>query len=226
MCFFNSQSKRALDIAKRYGRMMDAVEMAKVVIEEQQQVQKAFLHADSLIVTKSENLMWAKWGLIPFWVRDVARAENIRNSTANAKAETVRNLPSFREAIKRRRCIIPSTGYFEYHYEGTEAIPYKVFLRDTDVFALAGLYEEWKNTETKMVVRTFAVLTVTANEVCRFIHNGGRNPGRMPVILPEKDIENWLNPELKDKDVDQLLQPFDSGAMDYEVLDKDYLRRA
>ena len=225
MCFFNSQNKRALEIARRYGRRTDIVEMAQEIIEEQR-VQKAYLNPDCLIVTRDEMLQTAKWGLIPFWVHSVEQAESIRNMTANAKAETVFALPSFREAIKKRRCLIPSTGFYEYHHAGKEAIPYRIVLRDMEVFSLAGVFEEWRHTETKEIVRTFSVLTVPANELCMFIHNGGRNPGRMPAIVPIADEEKWLAPNLKEADVNSLLNAYESSLMNACALEKDFLKRA
>jgi len=225
MCFFNAQNKRALTIANRYGRKMDVIEMAKEIIEEQK-VQKAFLHPECLIVTNSEQMQTAHWGLIPSWVREVEKAENIRKMTTNAKAETALTLPTFREAMRKRRCLIPSTGFYEYHHEGKEAIPYQIFLRDTPVFSLAGIYEEWHHLETKETIRTFSVLTVPANELCAFIHNGGKNPGRMPAILPIEDEEKWVIPDLKEEEIIALLRPIESSLMDAQVLEKDYLRRA
>jgi len=225
MCFFNAQNKRALDIAKRYGRRSDLVEMAREIIEEQK-VQKAYLHPDCLIVTSDNQLQTAKWGLIPFWVRNVEQAESIRNMTANAQSETAAALPSFREAMKKRRCLIPSTGFYEYHHIEKEAIPYRIFLRDTEVFSLAGIYDEWRNPVTQKIERTFSVLTVPANELCQFIHNGGRHPGRMPAILPISNEEKWLTPDLTVDDVHSLLIAYDTSLMDACALEKDFLRRA
>lgn len=163
--FFNSQNKRALEFAKRYGRMPDAVaEVTRLIIEEQNLLQKAFMNPDCIIVNHNAQLQTAKWGLIPFWVREVEKAESISKMTANAKAETVFTLPSFREAIRKRRCLIPSTGFYEYHHTADRgAVPYRMFLRDTDVFSLAGVYEKWRNPATKEKVRTFSILTVPAN---------------------------------------------------------------
>jgi len=244
MCFFNAQNKRAFEIAKRYGRQTDLAEAVREIIEEQK-LHKAYLNPDCFMVTTDEQLQAAKWGLIPSWVREVGKAESIRKMTANAQSETVFTLPSFREAIKKRRCLIPSTGFYEYHHisaalnisaslnnristalNNREAIPYRIFLRDTEVFSLAGVYEDWRNPDTKETVRTFSVLTVPANELCGFIHNGGRNPGRMPAILPVMDEEKWLNPRLTEDEIKGLLIPYETGLMDCEVLEKDFLRRA
>ena len=256
MCFFNSQNKRAFEIAKRYGRKSDIVEIAREILEEQEReamapeggtigtlgtmgtgVQKAFLNPDCLIVTRDEQLQMAKWGLIPFWVRDLEKVKSIRNMTANARCETVFTQPSFREAIRKRRCLVPSTSFYEYHHlspgpspkergERKEAVPYRIFLRDMEVFSLAGMYEEWIHTETKETVRTFSVVTVPANELCAFIHNGGRNQGRMPAVLQVADEERWLRPGLSENDIRGLLVPYDTHLMDAGEMEKDYLRRA
>ena len=219
MCFYNLQNASALALAKRYGRRSDVVEMAREIIEENK-LKKAFLHSDCVLVVKEEQLITAKWGLIPFWIREPEKAEKIRNSTANAVSETVFALPSFREAIRKRRCLIPSTGFYEYHYEGKEAIPYRIYLKNEEIFSLAGVYDEWRNPETKERVRTFSVLTVSANELCFFIHNGGRYPGRMPVILPVENEEKWLSPELKKYDIEGLMLPYASDLMGADVVEK------
>ena len=212
-------------MAKRYGRRSDIVEMAREIIEEQK-LQKAFLHPECFIVTRHEALMTAQWGLIPFWVREVEQAEKMRKMTANARAETAFSQASFRTAIRKQRCLIPSTGYYEYHHIGKEAIPYEIFLKDTEVFSLAGMYEEWRHPQTKDTVRTFSVLTVPANALCSEIHNGGRNPGRMPAILPLEDEEKWLDADLSEQDIKALLRPYETTWMDAREMEKDYLRRA
>jgi len=241
MCFFNAQNRRALEIAKRYGRRSDIVEMAAEILGEQRreqgsseaddyipggmEVQKAFLNPDCWIVARNVEMLTAKWGLIPFWVDDVKKAENIRNMTANARAETVFTQASFRNAIRKRRCLVPSTGFFEYHYVGKEATPYRIFLPDMDIFSLAGIYEEWKNPLTKEMVRTFSVVTVPANELCGFIHNGGRHPGRMPGIITVEEESRWLDPEATEEEVMGMLRPYE-GRMEAVEMAKDYLRRA
>ena len=225
MCFFNAQNKRAFEMAKRYGRRSDIVEMAREIIEEQK-TQKAFMHPECLIVTGSEQLQTAQWGLIPFWVREASQAASMQKMTTNARAETVFTQASFREAIRKRRCLVPSTEFYEYHHIGKEAIPYAIFLKDTDIFSLAGVYDEWLHPETKEKITTFSVLTVPANALCGEIHNGGRNPGRMPAILPLEDEETWISADLKENEIKALLRPYETTQMDARLLEKDFLRRA
>jgi putative SOS response-associated peptidase YedK len=223
MCYYNSQNVTAAALAKRYGRKADVVERARAILEEQK-LKKAYLHSDCVIVSQSEQLEVAKWGLIPFWIREAEKAEKIRNSTANAVSETIFALSSFREAIRSRRCLVPSTGFYEYHYEGKEVIPYRIYLKNEEIFSLGGVYDEWRNPETKEMVRTFSVITVPANELCGFIHNGGRDPGRMPMILSAGDTEKWLSAELTKSEIESLMVPYSAERMEADALEKAYLR--
>ncbi|MDR2145338.1 MAG: SOS response-associated peptidase [Tannerella sp.] len=202
--------------SQKGGDILDLGEKSKVL--------KAFLHDDSYIITQNQDVEIAKWGLIPFWVRDVKTSKSIRNRTANARTENVFSTTSFREAIKKRRCLIPSTGFYEYHHEENEAIPYRIFLPETEIFSLAGIYDEWQNPETGEYLRTFSVLTCKANRLCGRIHNGGKNPGRMPVILRPEDEEIYLNPDLTKDGISGLFVPFEDSRMEAYPLDMNYLR--
>jgi len=107
MCFYTANNKRALALAKRYGRKTDIIEMAKEIIEEQKYRINAFTHPACPIVTESENLEVARWGLIPHWTKTAQDAQKVRKMTLNARAETVFSLPSFRSPILSKRCLIP-----------------------------------------------------------------------------------------------------------------------
>ena len=213
MCFYNSQSKRALDLAKRYGRRSDIIEMVQEIIDEQYKI-TAFVNPDCAIVTPDANLQVAKWGLIPHWIKSKEDALKISKMTLNAKSETAFTLPSFRVPIMKRRCLVPSTGYFEFHHEDKEVVPYRIFVKDEEIFSLGGVYEQWVNPETNEPSETFSILTVPANELCAEIHNGGKNPFRMPLIISRADEERWLDRSLNANDVKQLMIPFESDRMD------------
>ena len=224
MCFYNSQSKRAMALAKRYGRKTDILEMVQEIIDEQYKV-TAFANPDCAIVTPDSELQVAKWGLIPRWTKTWEEAAKIRKMTLNARSETIFSLPSFRTSIKTSRCLIPSTGYFEFHHEGKEAIPYYIFLKSEDLFSLGGVYDEWQNPATKEMMTTFSVITVQANELCAKIHNGGKNPGRMPLIISRDKEEQWLDACLKLPGVNDFLRPFNSVMMDAYPISKDFLKK-
>ena len=108
-------SKRAMALANRYGRKTDILEIVQEILDEQYKI-TAFTNPDCAIVTPDANIQVAKWGLIPHWVKTEEDALKIRKMTLNAKAETVFNLPSYRVPILNKRCLVPSTGFFEFHH--------------------------------------------------------------------------------------------------------------
>jgi putative SOS response-associated peptidase YedK len=144
MCFYNSNSKRAISLAARYGRKTDILEIVQEILEEQYCI-SAFTLPDSAIITESDQIQVNKWGLIPSWIKTPEDAEKIRKMTLNARAETVFNLPSYRMAIKKQRCLVPSTGFFEFHHEEKTVTPYYIHLKEDEIFSLGGIYESWEN---------------------------------------------------------------------------------
>jgi len=126
-----------------------------------------------------------RWGLIPHWTRE-ARP---KTRPINAKAESIARTPMFAEAYARRRCIVPVDGFFEWAGRKGARQPYAIGMRDGSPFALAGIWENWKNPETQEWQRTFAIVTVPANALVATIHD------RMPAILRPEDYERWLGPE-------------------------------
>ena len=120
-----------------------------------------------------------RWGLIPYWCEDPKGGRK----PINAKCETVRTLPSFREAYRKRRCILPVDGFFEWKaIKGQKAKqPYAIAMKDGSPFGIGGLWENWKDPTSSEWVRTFAIITTDANELVAEIHD------RMPLILASGD---------------------------------------
>jgi putative SOS response-associated peptidase YedK len=227
MCFYSSNSKRAMAVAKRYGLKTDIIEMAQQILEEQKYRIQAFTHPLCPIVTANESLQAAQWGLIPSWTKTAEDAKKIRNMTLNARSETVFQLPSFRSPIQSKRCLFPCTGYFEFHHseKGKKPAPWYIFLKDEEIFSIAGMYDHWRNPATGEITQTFTILTVPANELCAEIHNGGKNPFRMPLIIAQENEKHWLDASLKNTDIQQFFQPFDAGKMDAYPISKDFLKK-
>jgi putative SOS response-associated peptidase YedK len=138
-----------------------------------------------------------RWGLIPNWCSDPAGGRK----PINAKCETVRDLPSFRDAYRSRRCIVPVDGFFEWKaIKGQRAKqPYAIDMKDGSPFGLAGIWENWKEHTSGEWIRTFAIITTESNELVADIHN------RMPVILTPADYARWLGEEPDPRD---LMRPF------------------
>jgi putative SOS response-associated peptidase YedK len=149
------------------------------------------------------ELALLRWGLIPSWSKDPA----IGNRLINARAETAREKPSFRNAFRRHRCLIPANGFYEWQRRERGKQPYFVRMRDERLFAFAGLWDRWE-TPGKDVIETCTILTTTANAILAPIHD------RMPVILPAGEYDRWLDPSLKDPgSLAPLLVPFPPEEM-------------
>jgi putative SOS response-associated peptidase YedK len=128
-----------------------------------------------------------RWGLIPYWCEDPKGGRK----PINAKCETVRTLPSFREAYRKRRCILPVDGFFEWKaIKGQKAKqPYAIAMKNGSPFGIGGLWENWKDPTSGEWMRTFAIITTDANELVAEIHD------RMPLILAPTDYTRWLSDE-------------------------------
>ena len=155
-----------------------------------------------VIVAKDgkRHMKLMRWGLVPSWAKDLS----FGNRTLNARAETLREKPSFRAAYKRRRCLVPADGYYEWMKQGNEKQPFLIRTKDERPFAMAGLWETWENKQTLgEIVNSFTVITTQANEATSDIHD------RMPVILPVDEFEVWLDSCVDNVDeLDSLLLPY------------------
>jgi putative SOS response-associated peptidase YedK len=129
-----------------------------------------------------------RWGLIPHWATDAKVASRM----FNARAETLTRSPAFREAFRRRRCLVPVDSFYEWKREGTIRQPYRVVRDDGRPLALAGLWAGWRDPATETVRRTFTIVTTTPNDALRDLHD------RMPVVIPEGAWDRWLGPTPED----------------------------
>lgn len=142
------------------------------------------------------------WGLIPFWAKD----SKIGARMINARAETVAEKPAFRGAFKYRRCLIPADGFYEWQKRTNGKQPYYITFEDHHPFAFAGLWERWQGDDGS-VIETCILLTTSANELLRPIHN------RMPVILDPGDYADWLAPTSSPSHLRQLLRPYSGTGL-------------
>ena len=138
-----------------------------------------------------------RWGLVPYWANDL----NVGFSTFNARAEDILTKPAFREAIIKRRCLVPAHFFFEWQRIGRANQPYAI-AADDGIFAFAGIWDRWNQAE--MVLDSFSIVTTVANEVMDEIHS------RMPVILAPADYERWLTATSPPID---LLKPYPAKQM-------------
>jgi putative SOS response-associated peptidase YedK len=144
-----------------------------------------------------------QWGLVPSWAKDSSMGARL----INARSETVQEKPSFREAFKKRRCIIPADGFYEWQRTDGRKQPFFFRMRDERPFGFAGLWERWEG-EGGHVINSCAILTTEANELLRPVHD------RMPVILHPDDYEMWLEADARQLDlVKEVLRPYPAEEM-------------
>jgi len=158
---------------------------------------------------KSNRMGFLKWGLVPPWAKDLS----IGNKMINARAETISEKPSFRNAFKKKRCIVIADSFYEWkRHEDKTKTPMRIKLKTDELFAMAGIWEGWKSPDGKTLY-TCSVITTGPNELMKDIHD------RMPVILKRDDEKTWLDPAIADTTrLEPLLVPFDENEMEtYEV---------
>lgn len=143
-----------------------------------------------------------RWGLIPSWAKDA----NIGYRTINARAETVSEKPAFKSAFRRRRCLLPISGFYEWKANGSKKQPYYIHMRDQDLFTLAGLWESWKDPSGNQI-ETCTVVTTESNSLISPLHD------RMPVIVSTDERDLWLHEDDIDV-VRHVLRPFDPDKME------------
>jgi putative SOS response-associated peptidase YedK len=150
-----------------------------------------------------------RWGLIPSWAKDAS----IGNKLINARCETVAEKPSFRSALKRRRCLLLVDGFYEWKQTTKPKTPFFLHRKDRKPFAIAGLWEEWTAPDTGEVVRSCCIITTGPNALMAPLHD------RMPVILSPSGQELWLRPEpVEASELQPLLVPCADDFLDaYEV---------
>jgi putative SOS response-associated peptidase YedK len=174
-----------------------------------------FAHPRMLIYPEPSALpVVATWGLVPHWVKDAEGKLQIWNSTLNARGETIFEKPSFRDSAKAKRCLIYLDGFYEHHHQGGKTFPFFIRRKDSETFAVAGLWAEWTDKETRSKLITFSIVTIQANELMTRIHNNPKLEGpRMPVILPDELADRWIDPALSPTELTELLLPFDDELL-------------
>jgi putative SOS response-associated peptidase YedK len=155
----------------------------------------------ALISSESpEKLSFYRWGLIPSWAKD----PSIGNRLINARGETILEKPSFRNAFISRRCLVLSDGFYEWQKFGKKT-PFRITLKDSEPFAMAGIWEKWKDPD-EMLIYSFSIITTSPNALLAGIHD------RMPVILNKEDEKRWINP-MPAEELIKMIRPFPAEMM-------------
>jgi putative SOS response-associated peptidase YedK len=146
---------------------------------------------EALVVVQREErraIAAFRWGLIPHWSTGLKAGARM----FNARAETLTTSPAFRDAFRRKRCLVPVDGFYEWQRDGARRQPFWIARADGQPLVLAGLWTGWRDPLAERVVRTFTIVTTGPNEQMAGLHD------RMPVILPDDAWARWLDPALPD----------------------------
>ncbi len=204
MCYHTSLTASAEELERHFD-----ISAAAVVSFRPLERISAFRHPEYPVVT-SEGFALPRWGLIPFWIKSYEDVITLRNRTVVAPAERLFSSPLFRIPIRRRRCLVPVSGFYGWRHEryGTER--YHITLRSRRIFSLAGIHDCWHCRTTDTLHHTFSIITTEANALMRHIDNATY---RMPVILRREDESLWLDKQLRDTEIEALLQPYATEEM-------------
>ena len=154
---------------------------------------------------KQRELTHFHWGLIPFWAKDI----KIGSKMINARSETAAEKPSFRNAMRYRRCLVPADGFYEWQKVDGRKQPVRIQRKDGGLFAIAGLWEQWQGQDGSEI-ESCTLLTTQPNELLSQVHN------RMPVILNPDDFDLWLDISAQNASaVQHLLRPYPGDEMRY-----------
>ena len=160
-----------------------------------------------------------KWGLVPRWAKDATIGARMNN----ARAETVAEKPSFREAYRKRRCLIPASGFYEWKAHGKLKQPYYIHPAAGELFAFAGLWEEWRSSQgaggggEALVVRTFTIITVPPNDLISPYHD------RMPAILSREDEAVWIGRSTRVGELGRLLRGYSPDELEVVAVSRERL---
>jgi putative SOS response-associated peptidase YedK len=144
-----------------------------------------------------------RWGLVPSWASDISIGARL----INGRSETVLEKPAFRDSFRLRRCLVPADGFYEWKKAGKERHPFHFVMKDSSLFAFAGVWDRWRSA-TGEVVESCSILTTAPNELLDGVHD------RMPVILPQRHYQTWLTaPATEAQRLAELLVPFDASVM-------------
>ena len=149
-----------------------------------------------------EHLQFFRWGLIPFWAKDI----KVGYKMINARKETLLEKKTFKNAVNKKRCIVPFDGFYEWKKTEDGKQPYRITTTNREVFCVAGLWERWSSPEGTDI-HSFTLITQEPNELMQDIHN------RMPAILLPEQERDWLDMSIPSEEAIQLLEPYPSDLM-------------
>lgn len=183
MCFHSKQSKKAQTVEKRFNAKVEDISL----FEPTNHINAFSYPKTPVIIDESPNsIKHFNWGLIPSWAKD----DKIKKFTINARVETIKEKPSFRNSVNKR-CLVIANGFYEWKWldtTGNKKQKHLFSLQDNELYAYGGIYSEWIDRNTGEVINTYSIVTTDANPLVAEIHK----KKRMPIILKPEDEKYWL----------------------------------
>lgn len=193
--------------------IMDRFNIEETMIEEEDYTPSYNVAPSQMVMAvvndgSKNRLGKLKWGLIPPWAKD----EKIGYKMINARAETAAEKPSFKKALRQKRCLVVADSFYEWQRSGDKKIPMLIKMKSGEPFAFAALWETWQSPNGKKV-NSCTILTTEPNSLMEKIHD------RMPVVLTKEEEDIWLDPKVNDPEtLSKLMKPFNPSKMEaYEV---------
>ncbi|HLU85724.1 MAG TPA: SOS response-associated peptidase [Vicingaceae bacterium] len=195
MCFHSKQSKKAIEVENRFNAKIEKLDLFAT-----SEHINAFAYPQTPIITDEKQgiIQHYKWGLIPSWSKDT----KISQYTINARIETIKEKPAFRNNYNKR-CLVIANGFYEWKWldkSGKKKNKYLISLPNEELYAYGGIYSEWVDKSTGEIVNTYSIVTTEANALVAEIHK----KKRMPVILKPEDESKWL----QGKEISEFALPY------------------
>jgi putative SOS response-associated peptidase YedK len=171
------------------------------------------------VVLPNHELVFFEWGLVPEYITNPKDKDAFRQkyNTLNAKSETVFSSKMYATAIRKRRCLVICSGFFEWREFKGKKYPYYITLKDDDVFVFGGIYNPSLDKETGEISGSYSIITTPANALLGEIHNTKK---RMPLIIEPADAEQWLDPGTPESEVKKMMKPFGDGKLKAHTIQK------
>jgi len=214
MCFHNALSVEAAKIENRFNAKFQNPTSFKPIYHG-----KGFDFLEWPVITAAypQTVLLYNWGLIPYWVKKPSDALKIRTQTLNAKSESLFDKPAFRFSVKEKRCLVLSSGFFEWQHQNGFKKPFFIKPAGDELMAMGGLYSHWTSLETGETLHTFTIVTTVANNLLTEIHNTKK---RMPLILRKEQESIWLDASLNENTLKEIMQPLDDGLLEAHSVSK------
>jgi len=211
VCYSNSTTSTNIDLARKYKKKIPSNQTDIIYYHA-----NGFLRPTWPIISQSEEIQYMQWGLVPNWFK--GENNKIALMTLNCRTETADSKTSFKHLINSRRCIITSSGFFEWQHLGKEKKPYYIYSPETKIISIAGLWDSNLSNLTGEVQNTFTILTTEANEFMSEIHNSKK---RMPLFLnSDAEIQEWLS---CDSEINHFVKTSKETKLSAHMIDKSIL---